>query len=192
MRLISPAEEVSRRSLFRVLPAAGTACFGCLNAQTAAHSPSEKADITWEDLFRFAYRKDLIPMLKGLSARLGKERTVELLKEIMSEAAGKPRAQQMKDLTFLAAGMKGMSPLYQHALVGEVLAESPQLFEYKVTSCLWAKSFREEGAGELGYAMICYPDYAVATSFSPKIRLQREKTLMQGHECCHFRYTMEG
>jgi hypothetical protein len=39
--------------------------------------------------------------------------------------------------------------------------------------------------------MVCSPDFAIAAGFNPKLRLTRTKTLMQGHDSCHFRYTME-
>jgi hypothetical protein len=57
---------------------------------------------------------------------------------------------------------------------------------------LWAKAFRDENAGDLGYAMVCYPDYAVAKGLNPKLKLIRTKTLMQGDDSCSLRYVMEG
>ena len=52
--------------------------------------------------------------------------------------------------------------------------------------------FREEDAADIGYAMVCYPDYAVARGLNPKLRLVRTKTLMQGDDSCGLRYVMEG
>jgi hypothetical protein len=88
--------------------------------------------------------------------------------------------------------MKNMPPIIQHALEAEIVEQTPDAFEYRVTKCLWSKAFRESAAADIGYAIICHPDYAVARSLNPKLKLIRTKTLMQGDDCCVLRYVMEG
>jgi hypothetical protein len=61
----------------------------------------------------------------------------------------------------------------------------------KVTECLWAKTFREADAADIGYRCICRADYVTAKAFNPKLELVRDKTLMQGHACCNHRYVMQ-
>ena len=65
-------------------------------------------------------------------------------------------------------------------------------FELKVTECIWASTFLEANMGEFGYAWICWGDYAWAKSFNPKIKLVRDKTLMQGNDYCNHKYIFEG
>jgi hypothetical protein len=60
------------------------------------------------------------------------------------------------------------------------------------TECLWAKTFVDAGAGDLGNAAICHGDYAFARSFNPGIEMVRDKTLMQGHAYCNHRYLWKG
>ncbi|MEN6601704.1 MAG: L-2-amino-thiazoline-4-carboxylic acid hydrolase [Bryobacteraceae bacterium] len=196
--------SLSRRGLFTILPAGAAGCLGCAWAAACsqqssqlpvAHDWTEKTGMTWEQVFRFAYQKDLIPLLKALSERVGHEEFVRMLKEagdavVEKKAAGRP--PRMRDLATLAASMKNMPPLMQHAVQAEIVEESPKAFEYQVKKCLWAKTFREENAGDIGYAMICYPDYAVIKSLNPKLKLIRTKTLMQGDDVCRLRYVMEG
>ena len=64
------------RTVF-ILPAGTFGCLGCARAMACAQTPqveptghswTEKADVTWEEMFRFAYQKDLIPLLKELGA----------------------------------------------------------------------------------------------------------------------------
>lgn len=50
------------------------------------------------------------------------------------------------------------------------------------------KTFSDADASDIEYASLCYSDYDTAEGFNPKIRLIRPKTLMQGHDCCHFRW----
>jgi hypothetical protein len=196
--------RLSRRGLFTILQARATGCLACARvaacagqtqAPSAAHDWTEKADLTWEQIFRFAYQKDLIPLLKHLSEQLGPQELVRRLQEagdavVRRKTAGKPPA--VRDLSTFAANMKNMPPLIQHALEGEIVEETPEAFEYRVKRCLWAKVFRQDDAASIGYAMVCYPDYSVARSLNPKLKLIRTKTLMQGDDCCVLRYVMEG
>jgi hypothetical protein len=196
------AGALSRRALFSVLPAGAVGCLGCARAMAcvqasqapAGHSWTEKTGMTWEETFRFAYQKDLIPVLKELGAQLGREKFVAMLREagdevVRRKTAGRPPS--VRDLVSFAAGMKNMPPMMQHALDAEIMEQSPEAFEYRVKKCLWAKMFLDEDAGDIGYAMVCYPDYAVARGLNPKLELVRTKTLMQGDESCGLRYVMK-
>jgi len=170
------------------------ACAQIPQTPPSDHSWTEKADVTWEEMFRFAYQKDLIPLLKELGAQLGRDELVQMLQRasdqiVQKKTAGRPPA--IRDLMTLASNMVNVPPLIQHALQGEVVERSQEAFEYRVKKCLWATVFRNEQAADIGYAMICYPDYAVAKGLNPKLRLIRTKTLMQGDDSCTLRYVME-
>jgi hypothetical protein len=195
---------LSRRKLFTILQAGAVGCLGCARAAArtsaaqksapAEHSWTEKADITWEEMFRFAYQKDLIPLLKGLAEELGREEFVRMVRDagdvvVRKKSAGRPPV--VPDLVTFAGNMKSMPPLIQHALDAEIVEQTPEAFEYRVKKCLWAKVFRDGAAADIGYAMICHPDYAVARSLNPKLKLIRTRTLMQGDDCCVLRYVME-
>lgn len=69
----------------------------------------------------------------------------------------------------------------------QVLENSSSTRIYKITNCLWAKIFREANAEDFGYALICYGDYAIAKAENKT--LERDKTLMQGHDCCLLKWT---
>lgn len=195
--------SLSRRALFSILPAGALGCLACARAAACAqpsqaapavHSWTEKTDVTWEEMFRFAYQKDLIPLLKEMGAQLGREQFVGMLQSASNEVvrkktAGRPPA--VRGLVNFAASMKNMPPLIQHALEAEIVEQSPEAFEYRVKKCLWAKVFRDEDAADIGYAMVCYPDYAVAKGLNPKLQLIRTKTLVQGGDSCSLRYVME-
>jgi len=194
---------LSRRGLFGILPVGVAGCLACERAAACAsgmqeppagHSWTEKADWTWEQIFRFAFQKDLIPVLKVLSEQIGREKFVQMLQEAGSEAvrrksAGRPPV--VRDVAALAANMKNIPPFIQHTLAAEVVEETAEAFEYRVKQCLWAKIFRKQDAGDIGYAMICHPDYAVAKILNTKLKLIRTKTLMQGDDSCGLRYVME-
>ena len=71
------------------------------------------------------------------------------------------------------------------------MEDTKTAFEVKVTECIWAKTFHDLKAPDIGYAMVCHADFAIATAFNPKMKLIRSKTLMQGHDCCNHRWVME-
>jgi hypothetical protein len=188
-----------RQFLLNILPAGTLFCLGCSNllalaqsegkpqASPAKHKFLEDSGMSFEAVYKFAFQNHFIPVMENLGDVVGKDKFMEILRKASSQAG----AQNMKrltqnlpkrDLAVLAAFMKG-SPLYKKVLTFEVVEESEKALEIK--------TFREANASEIGYAAICYPDFATASAFNPKIKMIRTKTLMQGHDCCNHRYVME-
>ncbi len=162
---------------------------------TVKHKFLEDSNLTFQEVFDFAY-KGLIPVLQGLAKELGEERFFEVLKKVVFESslkAGQDTARQLpcNDFAAFNASMREPSHFGKHILTLEIIEDTPQTVEVKVTECLWAKTFREMGAADLGYRLICYRDYADCQGFNPKITLTRSKTLMQGDDCCNHRFVWE-
>jgi hypothetical protein len=42
--------------------------------------------------------------------------------------------------------------------------------------------------GEIGHAALCNMDYYWPPAFNKDFKMERTKTLMQGHDCCDHRY----
>ena len=80
---------------------------------------------------------------------------------------------------------------FNDRLIYEVIERSDRVCEIKITECLWAKTFREAGAAEIGYAVCCAGDWAMCQAFNPKLHLTRTQTLMQGAACCDYRWVLE-
>ena len=79
-------------------------------------------------------------------------------------------------------------PIAAHSLTMEIIRDTDTVFEMRVTECLLAKVYREAKAADLGFNCVCWADYAQAEAFNPKIKLIRDKTLMQGHDHCNHKY----
>lgn len=198
-----------RRFLTNALPAGTLLCLGCpalsalgiaqANAQAPSpkHKFTEDSKMSFEQVYKFAYKDGFIPLLKTLANDIGKEKFIEMLKKAASEVGieqTKKYAQKLavKNPSTFVAPLKDPGALVKHVLTCEVVEDTEKAAEMKVTECLWAKTFREAEAADIGYATICHGDYAAAAAFNPKMKMIRTKTLMQGHDCCNHRYVMEG
>jgi hypothetical protein len=161
----------------------------------AKHKFLEGSDMSFQEVFGFAFQK-FIPVLQGLAKEFGEDHFLQVLKKVASECAlkaGQDAARQLSsnDLAaFKAAGEPGH--FGKHVFTLEMVEDTPQAFEVRVTECLYAKTFREMGAAELGYSLICHRDYADCQGFNPKITMTRSKTLMQGDDCCNHRFVWGG
>ena len=96
-----------------------------------------------------------------------------------------------RTLIAFSDGIKKGCENWSDRLTFEILNDDENVFEMKFTECIWAKTFREAGASDIGYSGVCYQDYPSAKAYNPNLKLLREKTLMQGHDCCHFKWIME-
>lgn len=195
--------SLSRRQIFSILPAGLAGCLGCAASAvcagqnpttTPAHNPSEASGMSWQQVFGFAYRLSYIPAMNALADQIGKDKLMDMLKQGLSNAvkariaAGPPTN---RDFASFTKPLRSPAPILQHAIDMKVVEDTPTVFEFRISRCLWATTFRDQNAAELGYAGICHPDFATATAFNPKMRLIRTKTLMQGDDHCNHRYVVE-
>lgn len=122
---------------------------------------------------------------------------MQVLKEAVFESAlkaGQNTARRLarNDFAAYADLVREPSNFGTHALTVEIVEDAPQALEVRVSECLWAKTFRELGAADIGYALICHRDYADCQGFNPGITMIRTKTLMQGDSYCNHRFVWAG
>jgi hypothetical protein len=177
-----------------------------LQNRPAKHKFLEDSGLSIREAFRFAFLWTYIPMMEAFAARIGREKLVAMLKE----ATGIYWAQYTKSFTerlqkkdldaFLT--MDTLEPAIDDAehrkrfgslaYTAQRIEHTSKSYELKVTECLWAQTFREANAGDIGFASICYGDEAMATAFDQRLKLIRTRTLMQGDDCCPCRWVWEG
>lgn len=189
-------ETIKRRKFItRSFVAGGSLCLGCAHFFSSAGAGeiwqdepfqeriSGNSGMSYEQVFNFAYRDILIPQLKVAAKQLGREKLVEILKNSTDEVYANPDFGKQ---------FRANLPVkfWNNVLKQEVLENSANRRIVKITECLWAKTFRESDAADFGYAMLCYGDYASARADRQK--LERETTLMQGHDCCLLKWTPLG
>jgi hypothetical protein len=201
--------EISRRQFFtRIVPACTLTCLGTGKilgfspsrwappAQEGKHKFDNPFDrpITYRQFFSVRYG-EFIQLAKALEKEMGQDKLLDFLKKKTQAQlfnVGQQQAKRSPDNGFQTYITTFKDPSYEKTLTKEIVEDTDKAFELKVTECIWASIFLQAKAGEIGYAAVCYGDYAWAEGFNQKIKLIRDKTLMQGHEYCNHRYVWEG
>jgi hypothetical protein len=139
--------------------------------------------------------RSFIQFARFLQEEIGEERVIELIKK-QTEQNLKEQAQ--RDLKRLGkSDFKSYISIFRDpgmlaSLTMEIIEDTDTVFEIRVTDCLAAEAYLPHKAGDIGYAAVCWGDYNWASDFNPKIKLIRDKTLMQGHEYCNHKYIWTG
>ena len=151
-------------------------------------------DMTYRRFAAIRHRS-FIRFARFLQKEIGGERVLELIKK---ETEQRLNAQAKRDLKRLGnSDFKSYISIFRDpgmlaSLTMEIIEDTDKVFEIRVTDCMAAESFLPHKAGDIGYAAVCWGDYNWATDFNPKIKLVRDKTLMQGHDCCNHKYILTG
>ncbi len=137
--------------------------------------------------------RTLIPLLAHLEEELGTDKTIALLKKWSAKRGAdwaKRTVEQLKSNEFAALRdfFDPASPRWVDSLTMELVESTDRVHELRVTECLFATPVIKAKVGELGNAAVCHGDYAFARTFNPEFEMVRDKTLMQGHDCCNHRY----
>ena len=166
--------------------------------------PKDYMEFEVRDLLLMMYEQP-VALIKKMYPVLGKEKTLEMVKESVWETASKtpaysrvPAMRSFPDYLEYSKGMAAeistgpLDPLQE--LVRKTIAFADRevkdnQISFKITRCLWSNVFRELGAPEIGYTLCCESDYPRAKSWSPKLELKRTQTIMQGAPYCDFCYT---
>jgi L-2-amino-thiazoline-4-carboxylic acid hydrolase len=137
----------------------------------------------------------LIPLVKALQAELGTEHANAIVRKALGDmyrSLGREwwRAKQGTNLgEKVAAAFETYAA--GNALDYQVVGQSHDTFEIDVTGCRYAQFYKELGAPELGFLLVCSADFPIAEGFGADIRLTRTQTIMQGAGHCDFRYTRQ-
>lgn len=131
------------------------------------------------------------PLIKAFIEEFGEERTVKIVEPVIKSLARESGAQFAKMVggNSLEHFAKGMSVWGKDdALVQEIIEQDETRLSLNVTRCRYAEMYKEIGIPELGFLLSCSRDFAMVEGFNPKIKLSRTKTIMEGEDCCDFRF----
>ncbi len=74
------------------------------------------------------------------------------------------------------------------ALEIEILKADDSTFDFDVTRCRYAETYKEMGLAHIGHLMSCNRDGTFCQGYDPAIELDRQHTIMAGAPRCTFRY----
>lgn len=193
--------EGSRRTFLKTMvPAGGMICFGCPNlfsANLALGKDQEflekittELSISHENLFKSRYEYFILRMDK-FAEYLGRDKLLSMLKRAVDDInlTKKPNLEATSVRDFIQPVLDSKNQRIRTDI--EIIELTDKVCEAKITNCLWAKTFRDMNAGDIGYANTCHGDFSSATAYNPKLKLKRTKTLMEGHDCCDHIYTWD-
>jgi hypothetical protein len=201
------SSEVSlgrRELLVKTVPACAVACLGLGRVSGLAgavtglpcqevHKFDAKIDreFSARELLRMEVRA-MEPMIGAMRQEVGDDETLRILRvssKTIGERVGKSQAQSVPEPTFenFTSGFREM--ITGSTLTGEVVEDTEKVFALKIKECIWPEVLGEAGLdGEIGHAAVCNMDYHWPPAFNPAFKMERSKTLMQGHDCCNHRY----
>jgi L-2-amino-thiazoline-4-carboxylic acid hydrolase-like protein len=136
------------------------------------------------------------PIFAEMVAQIGEEKAWSILDAAIRRAAvseGREFARQAPGGVTSMAHFIQLFDLWtaDGALEIEVLEASDDRFDFNVTRCRYAETYREMGLGKIGHLLSCNRDGTFCVGYDRKISLERKQTIMQGASCCTFRYTYE-
>ena len=136
------------------------------------------------------------PIYFEMVAQLGEARAAEILDAAIKKAAiaeGQSFAAKAPNgITSMADFIK----LYENwtadgALEMDVLEATATTFNFNITRCKYAETYKEMGLGKIGHLMSCNRDGTFCEGYDANIKLDRKQTIMEGAPCCTFRYSYE-
>ncbi|MDB5413632.1 MAG: 2-amino-thiazoline-4-carboxylic acid hydrolase [Rubritepida sp.] len=133
-------------------------------------------------------------IFEEMTATLGEEQATSILSSAIIKLAQKTGATMAAEapepsIAHFAELMERWK--LDDALRIEVLRQDETHFDFNVTRCRYAESYREMGLGKLGAVLSCNRDGAFCEGYDPKLKLERTQTIMSGATHCNFRYTRE-
>lgn len=133
----------------------------------------------------------IAPLLDALGKEFGRERVLEVARQVIVSVAQKQGAQLAEStggnsLAHFAEGMAAWKK--DDAIQIEVLELSEERYSFNVTRCRYAEMYRSLGIPELGVLLSCNRDFSLIEGFNSGVELTRTQTIMQGADCCDFRY----
>ncbi|MCS6890248.1 MAG: L-2-amino-thiazoline-4-carboxylic acid hydrolase [Rhodovarius sp.] len=133
-------------------------------------------------------------VLAEMEAAIGPEAARAILSRAilrLAEEAGAALAAEtpVPSLAHFAASLERWCR--DDALTIEVLRQDATHFDFNVTRCRYAETYRAMGLAELGAILSCNRDGALCRGYHPALKLERRQTIMEGAPCCDFRYRWE-
>ncbi len=134
------------------------------------------------------------PIYAEMVQEIGEEKAAKILDAAIRKAAiaeGKAFAAKAPGGKPSMADFVALFELWTRdgALEIDVLQATDSKFDFNVTRCRYAETYREMGLGSVGHLLSCNRDGSFCEGYDPQLKLERKQTIMGGADCCTFRYS---
>ena len=134
------------------------------------------------------------PIHAEMVAEIGQEKADKILDAAIRKAAIAEGREFARKAPGGVTSMAGFIKLYENwtadgALEVEVLEASGTTFNFDVTRCKYAETYKDMGLGHIGHLLSCNRDGTFCEGYDPNIALERKQTIMAGAPRCTFRYS---
>ena len=196
-----------RNFITKIVPACSLLCAGGLSAlpgfrpKDLATYFQEKHKFDKEFPKKLTYREyltastiPLVGFVRNLEGEVGKAKAMELLKAISDKSLlkrGQWQVQKAPDNSLQSYVAQFKQEDNKNWATFDIIEDNDKVFEMKITECLYATVYKDLKATDIGLIAVCQADYPWVEGFNPSIKLIRDKTLMEGHDCCNHRYVWE-
>ena len=135
----------------------------------------------------------IAPIYEEMAREVGEAKARAILKAAIRRAAvasGADLAKRAPDGADLESFKRIFWALWtkDDALEVDVQRDEPGAFDFNVTRCRYAETYRAMGLGGIGDILSCDRDGAFCEGYDPRIELTRTQTIMGGARHCDFRY----
>ena len=149
--------------------------------------------LTYRERFELEYASHFIPYLKILEKEIGREKVIETLRKLAFQEAEDyaqyvVKAKGKDDLSVFKEDYSPDAPGFKEVMTIEVLENTEEAYEIKISECLWAEVFRKTGAADYGHAAVCSGDVPFTHCVNSQIDLDLDGTIMEGKPFCTLRY----
>jgi hypothetical protein len=124
-------------------------------------------------------------LIKAFADKIGYDKAVDIAKEVIREDAilsGKTLAEEYSGNSIAELS---------NGLEIKMIKETEKELFFDVSYCGYAEIYEKLGVKKLGCILSCIRDFYFLEGFNPRITLKRSKTIMEGGDCCDFRYVEE-
>ena len=136
----------------------------------------------------------IAPVIAEVAEKLGKEQALEIVRKINQREAFQ-RGQKLAE----DKGENGIEVLIEDVATWgeggkwemEVLEQTSRTYFFNVLRCPYYEKYRDLGVEEIGVELSCCRDEPFARGLNPLLRLVRTKTIMEGADCCDFKYYLD-
>ena len=133
----------------------------------------------------------VVPIVRAMAERLGFSEALSICCRVNEKEAyerGRTLARETgrNDIEALVEEVQGWGRGGGWEM--EVLERTASTYFFNVTRCPYHDRYKSLGVAEFGVCLSCCRDEPFARGFNPGLKLVRTTTIMEGAECCDFRY----